>query len=279
MKEWTQGHVDNAGSALRYFRSGGDHPPLVLVHGFTDNALYFTRLADRLAATWDVVAYDGRAHGATKWDGTPFGDPERVDDLVAVVETLTLDRPALVGHSMGAATIGFAVSSHPGLSRGIVLEDPAWWDAPGSDGDPDSAASGARLRAEHAAWRDSLAALHGMTPAERIAWRRRDSPLWSDGDIDLSIDARLELDLGVFDQFRLRGHEWRTAVGAIDCPALLLIGENALGGIVSEPLATAATSLNPRVQWARIPDAGHAIRYDDFEAFVGVVDPFLATLG
>lgn len=276
MKDWDQGRVENAGVALRWLRSGGDKPPLVLVHGFTDNALYFTRVVDQLATAWDVVAYDCRAHGESEWDGGRFSDAERVDDLVAVITLLGLDRPALVGHSMGAAAVGFAVASHPGISRGIVLEDPAWWDAPGRSTDSESVATGARLTADNAAWRDSIAALHDMTPPERIAWRRRDSPRWSDEDIDLSVAARLEMDLGVFEHLRLRGDRWRDAVVGLDCPALLVIGENSLGGIVSPPLAAAAAETNPRLEWVQVADAGHAVRFDQFDRYLTAVDPFLA---
>ena len=278
MKDWPQDHIDHAGIALRYFRSGGDRPPLVLVHGYTDNALYFTRLADHLAAEWDVVAYDGRGHGATPWDGKRFSDTERVDDLVAVITMLELDRPALVGHSMGAAAIGFAVAAHPGISRGLVLEDPAWWDAPGASDDTEAVATGTRLSAEQSAWRDSLAALHDMTPTERIAWRRADSPQWTDDDVDLSIAARLEMDLGIFDEFRLRGDRWQDAVGGLDCPSLLLTGENALGAIVSPTLAATAATLNPQVRWHHVAGAGHAVRYDRFDEYLAAVDPFLDEL-
>jgi pimeloyl-ACP methyl ester carboxylesterase len=58
MKNWSQGRCSVDGVSLRYFRSGGTLPPLVLVHGFTDNALYYSRLAEELAFSWDVVAYD-----------------------------------------------------------------------------------------------------------------------------------------------------------------------------------------------------------------------------
>ena len=49
MREWDHDRCatgDNA--SLRWFRSGGGGPPLLLVHGFTDNALYFSRAAEML---------------------------------------------------------------------------------------------------------------------------------------------------------------------------------------------------------------------------------------
>ena len=97
---------------------GGDLPPLVLVHGFTDHALYFTRVAEALAGSWDVVAYDARGHGASDRVTGRFGDATRVADLVAVVRELGLDRPALLGHSMGGATVGQAIAQYPRVEPG-----------------------------------------------------------------------------------------------------------------------------------------------------------------
>ena len=86
------------------------------------------------------------------------------------------------------------------------------------------------------------------------------------------------MDLGVFEHLRLRGDRWRDAVAGWDCSALLVIGENSLGGIVSPPLAAAAAETNTRLEWVQVPDAGHAIRFDQFDRFLTAVDPFLAGL-
>ena len=278
MKDWAQGHVDGAGVSLRYFRSGGDKPPLVLVHGFTDNALYYTRLADVLAADWDVVAYDCRGHGASDRAGGRFSDADRVDDLVAVVRSLGLERPAMIGHSMGGATIALVVASHPGLSRGVVLEDPAWWEAPADESAEHRDARLAARRDGNKAWHDWLVIMQTSPREDAVAQRRADSPQWSDLDVNVSVDARLEVELALFEHFPQERSAWRPLVPRIDCPALLVIGENERGGIISAANAAEAASLNPRLQWAKVEGAGHAIRYDRFDSFLGVVVPFLAAL-
>ncbi|MEZ4610678.1 MAG: alpha/beta fold hydrolase [Caldilineaceae bacterium] len=47
-------------------------------------------------------------------------------DLAALIEALDLDKPALMGHSMGAATVSTMAYQRPNLTRRIVLEDPPW---------------------------------------------------------------------------------------------------------------------------------------------------------
>ena len=277
MRDWEQGHCPAADeTALRWFRSGGDGPPLLLVHGFTDNALYFSRAADRLAEDWGVVAYDARGHGASGRAGDRFDDAIRVSDLCSVVSALGLDRPAMMGHSMGASTIALAVAANPGLARAVVLEDPAWWETPIPTTEEEAELQEATRRAGNTAWRDWVAWMQQTPHEEALAARRSDSPLWSEDDVALSLDARLEVQLELFEYFPSIRAPWRKVVPLIDCPTLLVLGDSAAGGIITPELAEEATMLNRLITSAHIIGAGHAIRYDQFEPFMGAVVPFLA---
>ncbi len=279
MKDWPVDRLEVNGLSLRYFRSGGDFPPLVLVHGFTDNALYYSRLADLLADRWDVVAYDCRGHGQSDRAGGRFEHENRVADLVAVIATLGLDRPALVGHSMGAATIAKAVAEHPPLSRGVVLEDPAWWEPPADMTDQQRSEALAARLVRNKAWHDSMVGLQAGTWEEALVWRRSDSPLWSQEDIELSAASRFEVELDLFSYFPSVRSDYREYVRQTDCPALLVCGENERGAIITAEQAAEVSAINPLFRTVRIAGAGHAIRYDQFDAFCGAVLPFLDSLG
>jgi N-formylmaleamate deformylase len=277
MRNWLQGDCSVDGVSLRYFRSGGSLPPLVLVHGFTDNALYYSRLAEELATSWDVIAYDCRGHGQSDRAGGHFADADRVADLIGVVDQLDIRGAAMIGHSMGGATIARAVADHPGLSRGIVLEDPAWWEIPVAN----AAEAEARTIAKdvrNTEWRESLIAMKTQTREERLALRRADSPDWAERDVELSVDSRLEVELDLFTYFPPEESIWRPLVPRFDCPCLLVIGENSLGGIISVDAAKEAAGYNPKLTWVQVAGAGHAIRYSRFDAFLAATIPFLATL-
>jgi N-formylmaleamate deformylase len=278
MKDWAQDRCSINGVSLRYFRSGGSLPPLVLVHGFTDNSLYYSRTAEALANHWDVIAYDCRGHGESDRANGQFTDQIRVDDLLGFVNHLRLDRPAMMGHSMGAATIALAASNHAGLSRGIVLEDPAWWELPSPMTDADLATANATRMARNQAWHDSIVGVQAMSQEEGLTWRRADSPQWSDRDVALSLDARMHVELDLFTYFPTLGSPWRGVVAALDCPTLLVIGENEKGGIITKEAAEQAAVSNPKLSWKRIEGAGHSIRYDQFEAYLAVTTEFLNPL-
>jgi N-formylmaleamate deformylase len=275
MKSWSHGRCQGAGVSLHYFRSGGDLPPLVLVHGFTDNARYFTRLAEALSAAWDVVAYDARGHGQSDRANGAFNDTLRVADLVAVVSQLELDRPAMLGHSMGAATIALAVAATPSLSRGIVLEDPAWWEIPPMK-DEDVVALGKARLERNAKWRDDITEVQAMSREDGLAWRRKDGGAnWSEQDVALSLDSRYDVELDLFTYYPQEEAPWKSSVAAWRCPSLLVLGDQSLGAIISAEQADEASALNANLQYVRIEGAGHAVRYDQFDRYIAAVRPFL----
>ena len=86
-----------------------DGPPIVFVHGWSQNHLCWTKQVEStLAHEFRLVAFDLRGHGMSE---APL-EPERytdaglwADDLRAVVDELELVRPVLVGWSYGAFVI------------------------------------------------------------------------------------------------------------------------------------------------------------------------------
>ena len=87
----------NVQLAVRDF--GGDDPPLLLVHGAGGNLAQMTTLARALRPHHRVVTLDLRGHGRSA-DGDWSWDAA-LGDLAAVCVQLELERPAVVGHSLG----------------------------------------------------------------------------------------------------------------------------------------------------------------------------------
>lgn len=276
MQNWQQGEVATTGASLHYFRSGGDLPPLVFVHGFTDHAPYFTRVAETLTQQWDVIAYDQRGHGRSSRAPGLFDTALLADDLTAVVETLALDRPTLIGHSLGGAVITHALATSSIPSRGAVLEDPFWLEL------SDAAAAQYREgRVQHIeGWHAWVADLQRMPRAEALALRLADEPTWSPIDLETSLDGRLTFQLDLFDRFPTETSPWREAVTQFRVPVQLLTGsDRARGAVVSRSDAQEATTLNAQLQWVEIEGAGHHIKYDRFDEYLTSVTAFLNSLG
>ena len=104
MSTWQSAYVEANGLRLHYMRTGGNQPPLLLTHGFSDDGLCWTPVAEQLAADYDVIMLDARGHGRSAGPEEGYGSVEHATDVAGVIAALGLPRPAVLGHSMGAAT-------------------------------------------------------------------------------------------------------------------------------------------------------------------------------
>jgi N-formylmaleamate deformylase len=269
MLPWTETDLPVDGSRLRVYRTGQPGAPsVVLVHGLTDNARYWARTAEALAPTYDLVLYDARGHGQSGRAPHPFDEAVRVADLLSVVEALGLRQPALIGHSMGAATAA-AAARRPGLARGVVVEDPPWMEVQ---------LGPAERQAYLGQWKAELLRLRALPAETALAQRRAEHPEWDERDHALSLDARREVDPQVLDAYVPTRTPWREVVAGIDGPILLLTGENARGAFVTPEVAQAAAKLWRAGRWVHCPGASHSVRYSRFECYLGALERFLAEL-
>jgi pimeloyl-ACP methyl ester carboxylesterase len=193
-----------------------------------------------------------------------------------VTQAVGLNRPALIGHSRGAATIALAAAHFPALPRCIVLEDPAWREPPGDETAEQAAQRRAQGRAYVDDWREWVRGLQAGPREAGLAQIRARSPKWSEIDQNLSLDARRQVEIELFDYYPTGRMEWRSVLPRIECPVLLLTGDDAARGVVVAPdEAREAAGLCRRGRWVQIQGAGHAVRYDQFERYLAAVLPFL----
>jgi N-formylmaleamate deformylase len=274
MAEWSDGDLMVDGTNIHYYRMGiAEKPPVVLLHGFTDAGLCWMRLATDLAPDYDLIMIDAVGHG--KSGGPEHGFRERaVSDVLAVIDTLGLDRPALIGHSMGAATAAGVAAEASERLRSIVLEDPPWRDdAP----TPTSAtgAQGSRAPLRSPSWVEWMRSFRTMSPEERRASAPTERPQWADIDRTHWADAKAQFNLAILDAPDPPRTPWREIVRAITCPVLLITADPERGGIVTPAAAEEASHLWRTGRVVRIADAGHNIRRDQYEPFRTAVTTFL----
>jgi 3-oxoadipate enol-lactonase len=121
------------GGVLAADDTGGNGPPVVLVHaGWTDRSSW-AGVTERLAGRYRVISYDARGYGASPPPQAPF---TQLGDLETVLDHLGVPEATLVGHSGGGGTtIGLALA-HPDRVAALVLLAPGVPDYPWPMDDP-----------------------------------------------------------------------------------------------------------------------------------------------
>lgn len=265
--DWQAGTVDVDGVELRFHRTGGGLPTVVLAHGITDSGLCWTRLSRALAVDHDVVMYDARGHGQSAHPGS-YTFAEHVADLVGVLEGLDLSNAILVGHSMGGPHVAAVAATRPQLVRGLVLEDPHW---PFRPEDPECYGIGQ--------WRSNLATDKVKPLVELVEDGRRANPGWAAEDLESWASAKQTLDPAVPNWLYSSQdiNRWRETIAEVRCPTLLVTGDASVDPNVTVRAegARQARELCPHLRVARIPGAGHSIHRDRFSAYLTAVRDFL----
>ncbi len=146
---WKSAFAEANGIRLHYWRTGegSGKPVIVAAHGITDNGLCWTSLAAGLSHRYDLILYDARGHGLSGKPETGYGMASHAADLAGLIAALELERPIIMGHSMGGSIAAVAAAEDPALATALVLIDPAWLEKPG---DP------AKALEEFQAWFDSV---------------------------------------------------------------------------------------------------------------------------
>jgi pimeloyl-ACP methyl ester carboxylesterase len=243
-------------------------PALLVLHGITDSGRCWGDLVDRLGPTYRIIAPDALGHGGSdRFEAEELKSEHPTEAMYdAAAEVLRTVGPALVlGHSMGGRTAAALAAREPALVRGLVLEDPAWFDtSPWGNSEEEAT----RQRVE-----ETMAA--GADPEEAVRACRADHPAWPEAELEQWAASKAEVDLDFVATGRLDiATPWREVAAVIDVPTLLVTGDGEV--IIGFEAREEITRVAPRIEVAVVPGADHCVRRDQANAFHAVVDPWLA---
>ncbi|HLZ62903.1 MAG TPA: alpha/beta hydrolase [Ktedonosporobacter sp.] len=112
---------------------GKQGSPIVCLHGLTANAFCFQALADDLASDHRVFAYDLRGRGDSEKPAQGYNVPLHAADLANFLDAAGLERPVVIGHSLGALIALYFAAHYPERLSKLVLIDaggPLPWKTP-----------------------------------------------------------------------------------------------------------------------------------------------------
>lgn len=263
---WTDGYVMANGIRIHYWRSGGNRPPMVMAHGSSDDGLCWTNLAKEIQDSYDIIMFDARGHGLS--DPPTPSDPAdvQVEDLAALIRALKLERPILMGHSMGSASVAQFAARYPDVPRAVILEDPALVR-------PATPATGATPPTAEQR-QATILARNNMSEQELVAGCMKNSPKWGQSECEFWAPSKR------------RHHPGTAAIGTgarppmtelfvkITAPTLILKAD-AQGDLRKQNEDVAAKL--PKGKIVHIEGAGHNVRRENKTQTLEVLRAFLST--
>ncbi|GAA3084908.1 alpha/beta hydrolase [Streptosporangium carneum] len=253
------------GCRLRYADSGGDGVPVVFSHGAGADHVMFGAQREYLRARGcRVVTWDMRGHGLSRPAGVPFTAEQAIADLCALIEHLALDRPVLVGQSLGGNLSQAVVRRRPDLARALIVIDATRNTAPLS-------------------WKERLlvkaaAPMLSTIPAKRLPRLMAEASAITP---DAQADARRAFGQLSKEEFV---QVWRATVEFLSpdpgyrtpVPLCLIRGEQDRTGNIASAMPSWAEAEG--IEEVVIPDAGHIANQDNPQAVNEAIDAFLRVI-
>ena len=239
------GKYVQAGDARIYYEVYGSGPPIVLLHGGgLGSTIEMANFIDHLKSDHQVIAISTRGHGKSEIGNAPLSYEQKANDVMAVVNAVTEDDVMVLGFSDGTYT-GYKVASmYPERVRKLVAIG-AGEQVPGLR--KVVLDTKAAYALDSAYWKQQLALM-----PEPGRWQE----LWTQmADFYNSMTASKAL------------------FNSIKCPVLLVSGE--LDRNAPLPTIINAYNMIPNCQLSIVPNAGHVVFLENWQAVWASVAPFL----
>lgn len=265
-------HVKVNGTTLWFDIEESTGPTLILIHGGPgsyDHSYFrpwFSRLADRM----QIVYLDLREHGRSgRGDPATWSFEVCADDIRAFADALGLERPFVLGHSMGGFIAILYGSRHPGHAAGLILSSTF------ARFDLDRLASGFAHVAgdEVGALARRAYSLDDVTDQE---WARVFAAFGPNVPSPEAMARRVQnLDVAPRGGELLRQLDLREQLRRITSPSLVSVGD--LDPLMFEPASEITAGLAPGVgQLDVIPGAGHFAWLDNPDHYFESIADFVS---
>lgn len=242
-----------------------DRPTIILAHGITDMGLCWQPFAADLEADYDILMYDAYGHGRSSRI-----DPDSRFDLAAdlhdLINTLKLEKPGIIGHSMGAATAAEFASRYPDMLSALVLEDPPW---------SDEKIKPEQIEATRQTWKQRIEDEKEKTVKELVKLKKKEAPNWDERILETWAQAKHAFDPAFLDHYSFKPIDWRAQVKNITAPTLLVTGDTEHGALVDLKTGVEAVKLLDKGEFGHISNAGHCVRYEHYAPYLAMVKLFL----
>jgi len=262
---------------FHYLDWGGSGYPILFLHGGGLTAHTWDVMSVMLRDRFHCIALDQRGHGDSEWSPVvDYGVETQVKDVEGFIAALKLDRPVLVGQSMGGLNSIAYASRHSDLVKALVVVDVG----------PEINPAGTQAIREYASTPEQ------PSPEAFLERAVKFNPLRDPAVLKRSLYYNLrELPNGNWslkhDQRRASEEANRRSAAQRDrlagevvkiaCPTLIVRG--AKSAVLTDDAADRFARSLPKARWVKIENAGHNVQGDNPAALLGAMLPFLREAG
>lgn len=244
----------------------GIGPDVILVHGIGSSSADFNPVIPAMSEFASPIAIDLRGHGASNKPVSGYHYQDYVRDLEAVLKHLALERPIVIGHSLGGIITLMWAAMNPDTARALIIED-------------SPLRSGEDFREAFDGW----LTLNALPQEVARAWYADKNPHWSEEllnqrSFDMVNTARAAIEELRTTSLANEGLDAFNGLGAITAPLLFLQGDPEAGSMVNPEDILSLQNLLPQMEVEQFPGAGHTIHRSHPDAWLLHVKRFIESV-
>lgn len=252
-----------------HYSETGRGLPVVLLHGFPLNGGLWRAQQKSLSDRYRVLTPDLRGHGASPAPPGVYEMATLARDMLALLDSLQIEKAAILGHSMGgyAALAAWNLAPERFLALGLITSH-AW-------ADTDEGRQGRLMLAQKVAAEGSQAAASAMMPRLFAPGRAEGDPVVEQVRQMILETSRAAI-IGSLNGMAVRP-DMAALLKTISVPVLILAGE--IDQIIPRSRSEEMAALLPNRTMAVIENAGHLPMLEQPAATTAAIRSFLEPIG
>lgn len=241
--------------------NGGNAPWVIFSNSFVTDMSIWDAQASALTKRYNVLRYDQRGHGKSTYSTDPLNFDLLGDDVLALLDCLSIQKCTFVGLSMGVPTGLRAYQQDPDRFEKLVFVDGMARTAP-------TGAAGWQERIDFV--KDKGIKEFSNVTADR--WLQEDTRKSDKGKILTTMMSATSVDGFIQCAHALQAYDYADVVPTINVPLLAIAGaqDGAMPATMQKTFSSVAN-----VQIETIDNAGHIPNFERPHAFNAVLNKFL----
>jgi N-formylmaleamate deformylase len=241
-----------------------ERPCVLIVPGITSPAATWEFVAEPLSAQFHIYTLDIRGRGLSDAPRDGYTLSDYAADVHGVIQALRLDRPILIGHSLGARIAVAYGALYPDEVGPLIIVDP-----------PLTGPGRAPYFISEETFITSIREAKAGATADDM---RRYFPTWTNEHLELRAKWLATCDENAVAQSHRLFHveDFFDYWPKLGCPVVFIYGADSLA--VTKDGAAEVIAALPSARMIEVPEAGHMIPWDNEQGFREAVTPSLRAL-